>query len=92
MERARSALCFPVGLISVGSLTFTPSGKACLPQRYVVSFECFLCLVVSYMMRFCLSFTITEMTLVYGAKVDPKSCPYSEEQLNGTKKIFYRIY
>ncbi|KAK9502554.1 hypothetical protein O3M35_011312 [Rhynocoris fuscipes] len=57
----------------------------CIPQRWIVSIECFLCLTISYTMRFCLSLAMTQMTEIEGAKEDPHACPFPSNY-NKTKQ------
>lgn len=59
----------------------------CMPQRYIVAILCFLGLTVSYVMRFCLSLAMIEMSEAPKIKEDPNACPYPEgfEFANSTR-------
>ncbi|XP_073981288.1 putative inorganic phosphate cotransporter isoform X2 [Rhodnius prolixus] len=60
----------------------------CTSQRWNVAIQCFFSIVVSYMLRFSFSLTITKMTVIHGAKQDPYYCTFIEkEELNTTEKV-----
>lgn len=52
------------------------------PRRYVVCFLCFLAMMITYIMRFCLSIAITEMVLTHGRNSSSElldgTCPYDD--------------
>uniref|UniRef100_A0A1B6LST4 Major facilitator superfamily (MFS) profile domain-containing protein n=1 Tax=Graphocephala atropunctata TaxID=36148 RepID=A0A1B6LST4_9HEMI len=52
-----------------------------IPRRYIICFLCFLAMMISYIMRFCLSIAITEMVRSHhknSSYIAPGTCPYDD--------------